>query len=311
MTGRENVYLNGAILGMSREEIDRKFDEIVAFAGVEKFIDTPVKHYSSGMGLRLGFSVAAHLEPEILIVDEVLAVGDAEFQKKCLSKMSDVASEGRTVVFVSHNMAAVENLCKRGIVLSEGQAVYSGSQTDAIWYYFQKMNGNLSASSLLERQDREGNGLLRFSGVQFRDGSGHPVEAVASGDDLEICLSFSAPRPLVNVHIHVGITFYNTFGVPIFSQSTRVAGSEFTELPLNGTFVCSIRRLPLPPSIYYLTINAKINEEYGDYIVDADLLSVIEGDYFGTGRIFPANLGVCLVDGTWLLELSEYGAVKE
>jgi len=120
LTGRENIYLNGAILGMSREEIDRKFDEIVDFSGVERFIDTPVKHYSSGMGLRLGFAVAAHLEPEILIVDEVLAVGDAQFQKKCLGKMSDVASEGRTVLFVSHNMSAVEHLCPCTIWLDSG-----------------------------------------------------------------------------------------------------------------------------------------------------------------------------------------------
>jgi lipopolysaccharide transport system ATP-binding protein len=127
LTGRENIYLNGAILGMSRAEIRRKFDEIVAFAEVEKFIDTPVKHYSSGMGLRLGFAVAAHLEPEILIVDEVLAVGDAAFQKKCLGKMSEVAGEGRTVLFVSHNTAAVQGLCERGIVLERGRLAFDGA----------------------------------------------------------------------------------------------------------------------------------------------------------------------------------------
>ncbi|MFQ3674821.1 MAG: ABC transporter ATP-binding protein, partial [Aggregatilineales bacterium] len=135
LTGRENIYLNGAILGMSRAEINRKFDEIVDFAGVERFIDTPVKHYSSGMGLRLGFAVAAHLEPEILIVDEVLAVGDAEFQKKCLGKMSEVAGEGRTVLFVSHNMAAVRSLCNRGIVLAEGSVIEDCPATLAVDQY--------------------------------------------------------------------------------------------------------------------------------------------------------------------------------
>jgi lipopolysaccharide transport system ATP-binding protein len=135
LTGRENIYLNGAILGMSRNDIDRKFDEIVAFSGVEKFIDTPVKHYSSGMGLRLGFSVAAHLEPEILVVDEVLAVGDAEFQKKCLGKMSDVAGEGRTVLFVSHNMAAVQNLCTRSILLNSGSVILDSTTTIVINSY--------------------------------------------------------------------------------------------------------------------------------------------------------------------------------
>ncbi|MCL4237366.1 MAG: ATP-binding cassette domain-containing protein [Anaerolineae bacterium] len=135
LTGRENVYLNGAILGMSREEIDRKFDEIVAFAEIERFIDTPVKHYSSGMGLRLGFAVAAHLEPEILVVDEVLAVGDAQFQKKCLGKMSDVAGEGRTVLFVSHNMAAVRNLCEKTALLEGGLLSFLGETSLAIHKY--------------------------------------------------------------------------------------------------------------------------------------------------------------------------------
>lgn len=135
LTGRENVYLNGAILGMSREEIARKFDEIVAFAGVEKFIDTPVKFYSSGMGLRLGFAVAAHLEPDILVVDEVLAVGDAEFQKKCLGRMNDVANEGRTVLFVSHNMGAVRNLCTRAVLLESGRITFEGGTEQTIDYY--------------------------------------------------------------------------------------------------------------------------------------------------------------------------------
>ncbi len=133
LTGRENVFLNGAILGMTKIEIERKFDEIVDFSGVEKFIDTPVKRYSSGMRVRLAFAVAAHLEPEILLIDEVLAVGDVEFQKKCLGKMKDVAGEGRTVLFVSHNMAAINNLCKRGIVLSDGKIIYSGKTQDAIF----------------------------------------------------------------------------------------------------------------------------------------------------------------------------------
>jgi lipopolysaccharide transport system ATP-binding protein len=139
LTGRENIYLNGAILGMSRKEIDRKFDGIVAFAEVEKFIDTPVKHYSSGMGLRLGFAVAAHLEPEILVVDEVLAVGDSSFQKKCLGRMEQVADTGRTVLFVSHNMAAISTLCRKAVVLDGGQLVFVGSTSEAIRYYQQHL----------------------------------------------------------------------------------------------------------------------------------------------------------------------------
>src|SRR5205085_472902 len=142
LSGRENIFLNGAILGMPRTEIARKFDEIVEFAEVEKFIDTPVKHYSSGMYLRLAFAVAAHLQPEILVVDEVLAVGDLTFQKKCLGKMSEVSRGGRTVLFVSHNMAAVQNLCQRGVVLSEGKLVYDGGAEEAIQRYLHSVSGS-------------------------------------------------------------------------------------------------------------------------------------------------------------------------
>ncbi len=148
LTGRENIYLNGTILGMTRKEVKEKFDDIVAFSGVEKFIDTPVKHYSSGMYVRLAFSVAAHLEPEILIIDEVLAVGDAEFQKKCIGKMSDVAAQGRTVLFVSHNIAAIKELCTKGIVLHHGEVQFSGNQTDAIDKYHEMNRGNVLSTQL-------------------------------------------------------------------------------------------------------------------------------------------------------------------
>ncbi len=146
LTGRENVFLNGAIMGMSKTEIKSKFDEIVEFSGVERYIDTPVKRYSSGMYVRLGFAVAAHLEPEILVVDEVLAVGDSEFQKKCLGKMKSVSSEGRTVLFVSHNLAAVKSLCTSGIVLSNGELVFSGNQSEAINYYQDKTSNSIASS---------------------------------------------------------------------------------------------------------------------------------------------------------------------
>src|SRR5262249_2440687 len=150
LTGRENIFLNGAILGMSRAEISRKFDEIVAFAEIDQFLDTPVKRYSSGMYVRLAFAVAAHLEPEVLVVDEVLAVGDAAFQKKCLGKMSGVARQGRTVLFVSHNMGAVSNLCERGILLEAGRIVFSGSARDTIQQYNQLTLGNNSDRNGLE-----------------------------------------------------------------------------------------------------------------------------------------------------------------
>ena len=166
LSGRENVFLNGAILGMSRAEISRKFDEIVAFAGVEKFLDTPVKRYSSGMYVRLAFAVAAHLEPEILIVDEVLAVGDAAFQKKCLGKMGDVAKQGRTVLFVSHNMTAVQSLCRRALMLSGGELITDGPVGQVITRYLQDAQGASADKSWDDPQTAPGNSLVRIKQVR-------------------------------------------------------------------------------------------------------------------------------------------------
>ncbi|MBN8639993.1 MAG: ABC transporter ATP-binding protein, partial [Anaerolineae bacterium] len=184
LTGRENVYLSGAILGMTRAEISRKFDEIVAFSGVEQFIDTPVKRYSSGMGLRLGFAVAAHLEPEILVVDEVLAVGDAEFQKKCLGKMSQVAGEGRTVLFVSHNMEAIRNICRRGIMLDKGLLVLDASAPTTIARYLQQ-NSVSGLHATLETANRTGSQIATFDQVSISR-SGDADAFPHTGDDITV-----------------------------------------------------------------------------------------------------------------------------
>ncbi len=195
LTGRENVYLNGAILGMKRSEIARKFDEIVAFAEVEKFIDTPVKHYSSGMYMRLAFAVAAHLEPEILIVDEVLAVGDAEFQKKCLGKMGDVAKGGRTVLFVSHNMNAVRSLCTRAIVLRAGQAAFDGATVDAVPVYLDQPE-DLQAEWCDERTGaEEPTGDVRLLGVRIRRAGGPVAARLAASEPFEVEIDYSVRRP--------------------------------------------------------------------------------------------------------------------
>ena len=178
LTGRENVYLNGAILGMSRQEVTRKFDEIVDFSGVEKFIDTPVKRYSSGMYVRLAFAVAAHLEPEILVVDEVLAVGDAEFQKKCLGKMKDVGQEGRTVLFVSHNMPAITRLCERTILMDRGQLISDGSTTDVVSVYLQSGIGTVAAREWPDVEKAPGNHIARLCAVRVRSEDGQVTDAV-------------------------------------------------------------------------------------------------------------------------------------
>ena len=202
LTGRENIYLNGAILGMSKQEVQRKFDEIVGFAEVEKFIDTPVKRYSSGMYVRLAFAVAAHLDPEILIVDEVLAVGDIEFQKKCLGKIGDVAREGRTVLFVSHSMTSVESLCTSSIVLSLGSMVYKGETQEAISYYLH----SFSEEAILN--------LDKFRWSKFKNSKiikriyvNNLVKdaKLKTGSDLKVTLSVDPPEFIKEIHVGIGI----------------------------------------------------------------------------------------------------------
>ncbi len=190
LTGRENVYLNGAILGMKRAEVDRKFDEIVAFSGVEKFIDTPVKRYSSGMYVRLAFAVAAHLDPEILVVDEVLAVGDAEFQKKCLGKMSGLAGEGRTVLFVSHNMQAIQNLCNRTIVFSEGHQIFDGDSFEAMTYYLKTTSITRTECSW-EPENAPGNENITLCRAWIKNRDSKENDTIFTvDDDLEVGVEF-------------------------------------------------------------------------------------------------------------------------
>ncbi len=214
LTGRENIFLNGAILGMRREEIARKFDEIVAFSEVEKFIDTPVKHYSSGMYLRLAFAVAAHLEPEILVVDEVLAVGDARFQRKCLDKMQDVGRQGRTVLFVSHNMAAVTRLCPRTILLNEGGVLADGASHTVVGTYLNSGLGTTASREWTDAASAPGNEVARLRAVRVRGADGRVTDAVDIRQPVGIEMEFevlSAGRVLVP-----NLWFYNEEGVVVF-----------------------------------------------------------------------------------------------
>jgi lipopolysaccharide transport system ATP-binding protein len=231
LTGRENTYLNGAILGMRRSEIDRKFDEIVHFAEVGKFIDTPVKHYSSGMHLRLAFAVAAHLEPEILIIDEVLAVGDANFQRKCLGKMSDVASEGRTVLFVSHNLNAVESLCDRAILLENGRIKSEGHPHHVITEYHRKSVATDSDRSWSEPSDAPGNECVRLRRARVRPADG------AAGDPITTCtpivLEFEYLKLTPSVRYGITLHVKTLDGVLAFTTSSeyRSVGVEDGEFP--------------------------------------------------------------------------------
>ena len=301
LTGRENVYLNGTILGMTKKEVDSKFDEIVDFSGVSRFIDTPVKRYSSGMTVRLAFSVAAHLEPDILIIDEVLAVGDAEFQKKCLGKMKTVASEGRTVLFVSHNMAAVSNLCQKAVLLEDGFMTDSGSAQDIVGKYIQKSN-QTATIQLGDREDRGGNQSVKFCGYELRDSQGKPVQCVFSGQNISIALHYEAKSDRTIKNAYVYIIVQGKFEEILFQLSSNVTGNTFKSLPPKGAFVCDVPKLPLQPGMYQLSFYCSVEKEDADWVPNAGSLNVESGDFFGTGKLPKSDKGSCLVEHSWRCE---------
>jgi lipopolysaccharide transport system ATP-binding protein len=287
LSGRENIYLNGAILGMGKEEIKRKFDEIVAFAEVDRFLDTPVKRYSSGMYVRLAFAVAAHLDPEVLIVDEVLAVGDAQFQKKCLGKMEDVSTkEGRTVIFVSHQMSAIEALCSRGILLQSGKLVLDSNPQEVIRAYLGNAYALSEENSLKDRTDRKGNGKVKFVDFKILDEDGVEVGALQSGRNFTFKLGyFSAlEKPIDNVVISLDIFDERNNRALLFR--TNFTNDNLTLSPGSGSISCTINKLPLANGEYrFLLFMSYADTEVLDWIEDAASARVEGGDFFGTGSM--------------------------
>ena len=302
LTGRENIYLNGAILGMTRREIRSKFDEIVDFAEVEKFLDTPVKRYSSGMYVRLAFAVAAHLEPEILVVDEVLAVGDASFQKKCLGKMEDVAEkEGRTVLFVSHQMAAIKNLCNQAILLKSGSLDYCGDFQSVIDLYAESVE-QVKTLPLAERRDRKGSGRIRLVNIKAQavDG-GH----IRSGADVLITMTYEhqGDEPVRDVVLSLDIC--DLLGASILMQRSNFQNQFFTIRPGRTEIICAIKRLPLCEGTYQMNVFAAMQDIHAlDWIQNAGLLNVEDGNYFGSGvNGMPSHCKV-LNDHSWSQSMS-------
>jgi len=304
LTGRENIYMNGAILGMKKAEINREFDAIVDFAEIEKFLDTPVKHYSSGMYVRLAFAVAAHLHPEILVVDEVLAVGDVTFQKKCLGKMSDVSKSGRTVLFVSHNMAAVENLCQRGVVLERGKVVFDGTAKDGVKHYLSGIStapgGTGHSVDLSLAKDRRSQQAELLRRIEFTtDGNRDLTEGLPIGSGLKVHVHFDLPRPTAS--FNVGLGFDNIFGQRVFTaHSFFEPNRSHGEVVGPQVFVCDIPSLTLMPGDYLLRLWLDLNNSEADLINDAARITVVESDYYGTGKA-PWN-GAFVLPHNWYLE---------
>lgn len=290
MTGRENIYMNGAILGMTKPEITRKLDEIIDFSGCERYIDTPVKRYSSGMMVRLGFAVAAHLDPEILVVDEVLAVGDAEFQKKAIGKMQDVSrGEGRTVLFVSHNMTAVKNLCKTGVLLNNGTIAFSGRIDSVINHYINNQQER-SLISIAEIKDRRGNGLLRFTDIKFvRQGVEGTAFDVGEECVIKICFDMEEEaKKCKTSRIDVGIN--TATGDRVAWLSTYM----FTDrIDSSCGMVCfKIPKLMLNQGVYNVNLYSEIDGELADWIQNVAQIEICFRDYFGTGRKLPEDLSI-------------------
>jgi lipopolysaccharide transport system ATP-binding protein len=301
LTGRENIYLNGAILGMTRAEIRRKFDEIVAFAEVEKFLDTPVKRYSSGMYVRLAFAVAAHLEPEILVVDEVLAVGDVEFQKKSLGRMSKVASEGRTVLFVSHDPTAIESLCQSCIVLQNGRVSQRGLAAQVLDTYLgngQTIKGEVNLSTF----NREGAGRVRFERISLVDGHGRIIERPRVGQALEIYLAFSGSDPTRRA-ARLGVAFATGRGDTLFVCDNESAHNDSLKIGCNDALRLIIPELPLSAGNYRLRLFLERGGVIEDWIKDNLEFEVGDGDFFGSGQNTPRGWEghVVLVRHSWNL----------
>ena len=302
LTGRENIYLSGAILGMRRSEINRKFDQIVEFSGVSQYIETPVKRYSSGMAVRLAFAVAAHLEPEILLVDEVLAVGDAAFQKKSLGKMSEVAESGRTVVFVSHNMGAIKNLCTRAVLLDDGKVLADGDVDGVVQEYLVTASEKGEwHTNIANRTDRQGTGKLRFTDLQLLGANRDKVDAAIAGESIDFVLHYQRnSEGIQNGRIYIWLRDAFTKGLLRFG--TDLTGQDFEDLPQEGKIVCHVPKFSLRPGRYYVDLGADIDGVKADRVIRAETLDVIGGDYYGSGKVpTHPNDGDLLCDHSWSL----------
>lgn len=301
LSGRENIYLNGVLMGMSRAEVSSHFKEIVDFSGLEEFIDTPVKKYSSGMYVRLAFAVAAHLEPEIMIIDEVLAVGDLEFQQRCLGKIRDISKSGeRTVVFISHNLALVDNICDRVVLLDKGKKIMDGKTKPTIAKYMSLTKTN--TTNLTNRKDRIGSGEICVTSVELVDDAGHKVDGCKSGDTISIRLNYTLKgKPIKN--LLAGVLLRNSMGVPIFNQYNQLTNDDFGTVAGDGVIECQIPQLPLVPGRYSVTYSLMkqggVGGSYYDNIENAFDFQVAPGNFFASGVLPRPEHGSVLVRARW------------
>ncbi len=301
LTGRENIYLNGTILGMTRQEVKDKFDEIVEFSGVQKFIDTPVKHYSSGMYVRLAFAVAAHLEPEILIIDEVLAVGDADFQKKCLGKMKEVAGKGRTVLFVSHQLSSMMNLCDTGILLEHGELIFKGTIEEAVNRYVSR-NIFSSTIDLSDFSERSGNGLVVFKSVSINSES--DTATIKMGSTIKLSIQIEAKEELMNCSVNVRLN--NSSQVKIAAWRSNEHNFNIDLKPGYNNIQLEILDLNIFDGIYNFSLAVFKGKEMFDLIEEAFFFEVLPNQIplFGD-KIVGKNNNLIYTPCIWQITPSE------
>lgn len=298
LTGRENIFLNGSILGMSRKEVQRKFDEIVDFSEVEQFLDTPVKRYSSGMYVRLAFAVAAHLEPEILVVDEVLAVGDAQFQKKCLGKMEEVSTQGRTILFVSHQLGSVQALCNRAILLRKGELVDDGEAGEVIQRYLTSL---VSAPTFnpfsLNNPDRNISGRVWLTDGYILNSNGHKINNMMAGENIKVVFHYESTSEIED--LEVIFTIFNSNGVAVTNIHTGLTEDQYDNYPERGVAECTIQKLPLAIGDYRIAVALSVLGERRDLISNAIQFSVIDSAFFGGPRVPPSAYCMVYIDHSW------------
>ena len=298
LTGRENIYMNGTILGMRKREIDAKFDEIVAFSEIERFIDTPVKRYSSGMYVRLAFAVAAHLEPEVLIVDEVLAVGDAAFQKKCLGKMDDVAHQGRTVLFVSHNMAALTALCTRALLLDRGRVVMDGVVDTAVKRYLEQASQGADGKAGWAYRYLSPTARVRVEAFEMLV-NGVSTQSVQAGDRCVFRVHYRATSPeAIGKRFSPQVQIF-TEGQKIMALWPNAATGDGVVIDESGAIDCVVDRWPFRTRNMHVDLLTWFGPEVQEHILSALVFSSHDGDYHGTGVVPHANDGFVFLDHRW------------
>lgn len=283
-TGRENIFLNGALLGLSKEEINETIEDIIEFAEIGNYIDFPIRQYSSGMQARLAFSVAAHLDPEILILDEVLAVGDISFSKKCLNVMHSFKESGRTILIVSHNLGTIKNFCDRALLIQSGAVKAIGEPVDVIDEYVSSFQKTEEELDLSEREDREGSGCIKIIDIYLENGAGFKIDKPETGAETIVCFKY---EKYINTDIdtlHIGFVIFDQNGQNLSRYSTEVTNNPFYVTKNSGVFKCIIPKYPYIRGEYMIGFRITADGEVADYIPNAYTYNSVEGDYFGTGK---------------------------